>query len=443
MALPAVGAARRDDRILRQHDFADGRGLRVDYRLSAPDARRRRAFRRVPLSSRRAARRRSEDLIALTTDDGPLGDVQLYHADPLLAGDAGGARRRSAPLGDAPTVPSAAACPRLSRCSRRSTACRSPRSTRCSRPPIRWSTAWSGASTSPSANSRRRAATPRRSAPCSPRRKRRRRSSRRPGLRRPRRPRRFGASRRAAGSSSRCIARAANRRWSPSSACAVPAGIPSPDAGRSAELLGQPDPQRAVRRARAGDFIVTTAPNALLPALSRSSPACAAGRVMQWTGFGRRWRAYADDPLAAATVRRQPARDLRPDLRAGERLRRPLRLRHDDVSTARSATARRSTLGLKALIAAILGGVGSIPGAFVGGFARRRLRGAVVDLFRRSTIATSRCSACSRSSSRCGRAASSGRRALDTPCARPTSSRSELAHRDGSEESPPCPIFLA
>ena len=34
---------------------------------------------------------------------------------------------------------------------------------------------------------------------------------------------------------------------------------------------------------------------------------------------------------------------------------------------ARSATAPATTLGLKALVAAILGGIGSIPGAFLGG----------------------------------------------------------------------------
>ena len=119
--------------------------------------------------------------------------------------------------------------------------------------------------------------------------------------------------------------------------------------------------------ARAGDFIVTTAPNTLLA----GGFALLAGFVlvlaMQKTRFGRRWRAYADDPLGAQLFGVSP------------------RAIFGQTFALASAFAGLSgfvmtmyygsvgygaatSLGLKALIAAILGGVGSIPGAFLGGF---------------------------------------------------------------------------
>ena len=83
---------------------------------------------------------------------------------------------------------------------------------------------------------------------------------------------------------------------------------------------------------RAGDFFVT--PRRRSPC-SSAGFALAAGlallAIMRWTGFGRQWRAYADDPARRRIVRSRPARDLRPDLRSGQRVRRPLRLRDDDL----------------------------------------------------------------------------------------------------------------
>ena len=83
--------------------------------------------------------------------------------------------------------------------------------------------------------------------------------------------------------------------------------------------------------ARSGDFIVTTAPNALLAAALALAAGGSLISLMALSRFGRNWRAYADDPLGAQMLGVDPERDFRPDLRAGERIRRPRRLRHDDV----------------------------------------------------------------------------------------------------------------
>ena len=118
---------------------------------------------------------------------------------------------------------------------------------------------------------------------------------------------------------------------------------------------------------RAGDFIVTTAPNTLLAGGFALLAGFVLVLVMQKTHFGRRWRAYADDPLGAQLFGVSP------------------RAIFGQTFALASAFAGLSgfvmtmyygsvgygaatTLGLKALIAAILGGVGSIPGAFLGGF---------------------------------------------------------------------------
>ena len=57
--------------------------------------------------------------------------------------------------------------------------------------------------------------------------------------------------------------------------------------------------------ARSGDFVVTSAVDALLSGGFALVAGLALIAAMRFTRFGRRWRAYADDPLAAATVRRR------------------------------------------------------------------------------------------------------------------------------------------
>ena len=120
--------------------------------------------------------------------------------------------------------------------------------------------------------------------------------------------------------------------------------------------------------ARAGDFVVTSAlERAARRRASRFSPGLDAARVIRLTRFGRRWRAYADDPLgaqhysASARAPSSPRPSRWPSAFAGL---------SGFVMTMYYGSvgyAAATGLGLKALVAAILGGVGSIPGALIGG----------------------------------------------------------------------------
>ncbi len=119
--------------------------------------------------------------------------------------------------------------------------------------------------------------------------------------------------------------------------------------------------------ARAGDFIVTTAPNTLLAGAFALVAGLALVLVMQKTRFGRRWRAYADDPLGAQLFGVSPRAIFGQTFALASAFAGlsgfVMTMYYGSVGYG-TATA----LGLKALIAAILGGVGSIPGAFLGGF---------------------------------------------------------------------------
>ncbi len=118
--------------------------------------------------------------------------------------------------------------------------------------------------------------------------------------------------------------------------------------------------------ARAGDFIVTTAPNALLAGACALLAGLALVLVMRRTRFGRRWRAYADDSLGARLFGVSPRAIFAQTFALASAFAGLsggiMTMYYGSVGYG-AATA----LGLKALIAAILGGVGSIPGAFVGG----------------------------------------------------------------------------
>ncbi|HEY1942039.1 MAG TPA: branched-chain amino acid ABC transporter permease [Roseiarcus sp.] len=119
--------------------------------------------------------------------------------------------------------------------------------------------------------------------------------------------------------------------------------------------------------ARAGDFIVTTAPNTLLAGAFALVAGFILVLVMQKTRFGRRWRAYADDPLGAQLFGVNPRAIFGQTFALASAFAGlsgfVMTMYYGSVGYG-TATA----LGLKALIAAILGGVGSIPGAFLGGF---------------------------------------------------------------------------
>ncbi len=117
---------------------------------------------------------------------------------------------------------------------------------------------------------------------------------------------------------------------------------------------------------RAGDFVTVATPMAFLA----SAVALAAGLgllvIFRYSRIGREWRAYADDPLAAEMMGVSPA---------------AITARAFALSGALAGLAGAimtatfgavgyglsATLTLKALAAAIVGGIGSLPGAFLGG----------------------------------------------------------------------------
>jgi branched-chain amino acid transport system permease protein len=118
--------------------------------------------------------------------------------------------------------------------------------------------------------------------------------------------------------------------------------------------------------ARAESFSVTVTPIALLVAGVGVLVATALLGVMKFTRFGREWRAYADDPLAAGLF----GVDGRTLLDASVALACALSGLAGGLVTALHGGigfAGGFTLGLKALIAAVIGGIGSVPGAFLGG----------------------------------------------------------------------------
>ena len=119
--------------------------------------------------------------------------------------------------------------------------------------------------------------------------------------------------------------------------------------------------------ARAGDFVVTSAADALLVGGFAILLGLSLVGAMRWTRFGRRWRAYADDPLGAELLGVSPRGILVQTFALAGAFAGlsgfVMTIYYGSVGYA-AATA----LGLNALVAAILGGVGSISGAFLGGF---------------------------------------------------------------------------
>ena len=123
---------------------------------------------------------------------------------------------------------------------------------------------------------------------------------------------------------------------------------------------------RPLALVRNGDFVVTVTPMALILPLIAGAAGVALLLLMARTPFGRRWRAFADDPLAAQLLGTDPHR---------------LILLTMVIASGCAALAGMLTtfyyggvgfaggqlVGLKALIAAVIGGVGSLPGALLGG----------------------------------------------------------------------------
>ncbi len=117
---------------------------------------------------------------------------------------------------------------------------------------------------------------------------------------------------------------------------------------------------------RAGDFVVTVTPMQIAVALLALFAAMAMVWLLARTQFGRQWRAFADDPDAAQLFGVSPARMLAvtfvlAGVSAG------LAGFIVAVYYGNVGFAMGTALGLKALLAAIAGGIGKIEGAFLGG----------------------------------------------------------------------------
>jgi branched-subunit amino acid ABC-type transport system permease component len=120
--------------------------------------------------------------------------------------------------------------------------------------------------------------------------------------------------------------------------------------------------------AGAGSFTVTTTAIGLWAALAGFT---VAGGLVLWlyrSDYGRRWRALSDDPMAAALCGVDPVsvRDIAFIIACALAGAAGLIV---TVLYGGLGFAGGFTLGLKSLIAAILGGIGSVPGAMLGGLA--------------------------------------------------------------------------
>lgn len=120
--------------------------------------------------------------------------------------------------------------------------------------------------------------------------------------------------------------------------------------------------------ARTENFSVTVTPIALIAALCGFAAAFALNRLMKRGRFGRQWRALADNPVAAALcgVDARAVFTLSFLLAAGTA---GLAGVLTTLSFGGVGYAQGLTLTLKALTAAILGGIGSVRGALWGGVA--------------------------------------------------------------------------
>ncbi|MBF9233997.1 branched-chain amino acid ABC transporter permease [Microvirga alba] len=120
--------------------------------------------------------------------------------------------------------------------------------------------------------------------------------------------------------------------------------------------------------ARAGDFLVSLTPITVITSGIGLIAAIGLLWLMRATSFGRAWRAYADDAKAAALFGVNGPRLLIKTLALAGAM---------AALSGMLIVAQYGGLGfaggfqygLKALIAAIIGGIGSIPGALLGGFA--------------------------------------------------------------------------
>jgi branched-chain amino acid transport system permease protein len=124
----------------------------------------------------------------------------------------------------------------------------------------------------------------------------------------------------------------------------------------------------AIPLLKAGDFLVSLTPISLVTASLGLLAALLLVFVMQETGFGRAWRAYADDARAASLFGVDGPRLLRQTLGLAGAMA-GLSGMLIVAQYGGLGFAGGFQFGLKALIAAIVGGIGSVPGALLGGLA--------------------------------------------------------------------------
>ncbi len=118
--------------------------------------------------------------------------------------------------------------------------------------------------------------------------------------------------------------------------------------------------------ARSGDFIAVATPMTFVSTAVALGVGFALVLLFRWTRTGREWRAYADDPLAAELLGVSPVALTGRAFALSGAL---AGLAGAIMTAAYGAVGYglSATLTLKALAAAIIGGIGSLPGAFLGG----------------------------------------------------------------------------
>jgi branched-chain amino acid transport system permease protein len=127
-----------------------------------------------------------------------------------------------------------------------------------------------------------------------------------------------------------------------------------------------PELNQPVALAQSGDFIAVASPMTFVASAVALSVGLGLVVIFRWTRTGREWRAYADDPLAAEMLGVSPvAMTARAFVLSGALA----GVAGATMTAAYGAVgyALSATLTLKALAAAVVGGIGSLPGAFLGG----------------------------------------------------------------------------
>jgi branched-chain amino acid transport system permease protein len=118
--------------------------------------------------------------------------------------------------------------------------------------------------------------------------------------------------------------------------------------------------------ARADEFVAVATPMAFVVSAVTLAAGLSLVVIFRYSRIGREWRAYADDPLAAEMMGVSPTATTARAFALSGAL---AGLAGATMTAAFGAVGYglSATLTLKALTAAIIGGIGSLPGAFLGG----------------------------------------------------------------------------